>query len=646
MSENTKPNNERPADLAVQDSVGGMARRLLNPAHLRDLAGRSVKTLREQGAEQLWRDVKFRVGLAMHHDDWRHRADIPLRRELKAQRAAHLQGPKISIIVPLYNTPAKLFDEMLQSVVRQTYTNWELVLVDASDADKRLERRLPKTVPGTIVYEPIENGGIALNTTRGFALAHGEYITLLDHDDVLYPNALFEVVQTIQNTGADFVYSDEIVLSADLKELGGYHFKPDFAPDYLRGVNFITHLAVFSRPLLDAAGAYESKEFDGAQDHDLILRLTEKAQRIEHIKKVLYIWRAAAGSTAAGMEAKPYAVAAGERAIDAQLKRLGLPGHAMAVPDAPGAFQVRYELTGHPKISVLIPSKDHIDDLDRCLTSLYKNAGYDNFEVIVIENNSTDPATFAYYETLPSRFADCRVVYYKGAFNFSAINNFGRKAAQGEYLLLLNNDTEVEDDTLHYLCETLAGNPAIGAVCPKIRFFAPPRHIQFAGYTPLTHVTLRNALIGFGMPDDGSFDTPRDTPYAHGAAMMVRREVPRKAGPMPDIYFLYYEELDWSVRIREQGWKIAYDPRCTVFHKESATSGQQSPLRSYYLTRNRLLFAWRNLHGTARMLSVAYQLCIAVPKSIAAALAHGRRDLAKAIRHGAGGFFTLKNKTA
>ncbi len=154
MSENTKPNNERPADLAVQDSVGGMARRLLNPAHLAGPRGaQRTKTLREQGAEQLWRDVKFRVGLAMHHDDWRHRADIPLRRELKAQRAAHLQGPKISIIVPLYNTPAKLYlRQMLQSVVRQTYTNWELVLVDASDADKRLERRLPKAVPGTIVY--------------------------------------------------------------------------------------------------------------------------------------------------------------------------------------------------------------------------------------------------------------------------------------------------------------------------------------------------------------------------------------------------------------------------------------------------------------------------------------------------------------
>ena len=173
---------------------------------------------------------------------------------------------------------------------------------------------------------------------------------------------------------------------------------------------------------------------------------------------------------------------------------------------------------------------------------------------------------------LRERYPEIKALRSERNLGFAGGNNLGFAAATGDYLLLLNNDTEVEDDTLHYLCETLAGNPAIGAVCPKIRFFAPPRHIQFAGYTPLTHVTLRNALIGFGMPDDGSFDTPRDTPYAHGAAMMVRREVPRKAGPMPDIYFLYYEELDWSVRIREQGWKIAYDPRCTVFHKKSATS--------------------------------------------------------------------------
>ena len=298
-----RPDQDRPADLAVQDSVGGMARRLLDPAHLRDLARRSAATLREQGAEQLWRDVTFRVGLAFHHDGWRHRADIPLRRTLKAQRAARLQGPCVSIVVPVYNTPLPFFKQMVQSVRRQTYTNWQLVLVDASDAAHPAPGALAQKLAaqdGRILYHKIENGGIAANTTAGFAAATGAYLALLDHDDVLYPNALFACVQAIQNTGADFVYSDEIVLSADLKQLGGYHFKPDFAPDYLRGVNFITHLAVFSRPLLDAAGAYESREYDGAQDHDLFLRLTEKARKIEHLKQVLYIWRGHAGSTAAG----------------------------------------------------------------------------------------------------------------------------------------------------------------------------------------------------------------------------------------------------------------------------------------------------------------------------------------------------------
>ena len=577
MPENAKPNNERPADLAVQDSVGGMARRLLNPAHLRDLAGRSVRTLREQGAEQLWRDVKFRVGLAMHHDDWRHRADIPLRRELKAQRAAHLQGPKVSIIVPLYNTPPKFFDEMLQSVVKQTYTNWELVLVDASDADKRLESRLPKAVPGIIVYEPIENGGIAANTTRGFELATGDFIALLDHDDVLYLNALFEVVQTIQNTGADFVYSDEIVLSADLKELGGYHFKPDFAPDYLRGVNFITHLAVFSRPLLDAAGAYESKEFDGAQDHDLILRLTEKAQRIEHIKKVLYIWRGHAGSTAAGMEAKPYAIAAGERAIDAQLERLSLPGHAMAVPDAPGAFQVKYELTGHPKISVLIPNKDHTDDLDRCLTSLYKNAGYDTFEAIVIENNSTDPATFAYYKTLHDRFPTCRVVTFegKGPFNFSAINNFGATFAEGEHLLLLNNDIEIlSPDFLRELL-SYSQRPDVGAVGAKLYY--PDDTIQHAGVlmgingsAGHSHKSYPRTAVG----DMYRLVTTQDYMAVTGACLMTKTALYRAFGGLDEEKFaVAYNDVDYCLKLWQKGLLNVYTPRAEAYHYESKSRG-------------------------------------------------------------------------
>lgn len=260
-------------------------------------------------------------------------------------------------------------------------------------------------------------------------------------------------------------------------------------------------------------------------------------------------------------------------------------------------------------------------------------------EIIVVDNGSErDEAAI-----LRERYPDITVLRSAENLGFAGGNNLGIRAAAGDCLLLLNNDTEVADDTLHYLCDTLDADPAIGAVCPKIRFHEPPQAIQFAGYTPLTRITLRNALIGFGEPDSGRFDTPHDTPYAHGAAMMVRREAIERAGMMPEEYFLYYEELDWSVRIREAGYRIAYDPRATVFHKESATTGRQSPLRSYYLTRNRLLFARRNRRGAARRLSVAYQLGVALPKSVLTSLLHNRRDLAAAVLRGARDF--LRHKT-
>ena len=573
-----RPDQDRPADLAVQDSVGGMARRLLDPAHLRDLARRSAATLREQGAEQLWRDVTFRVGLAFHHDGWRHRADIPLRRTLKAQRAARLQGPCVSIVVPVYNTPLPFFKQMVQSVRRQTYTNWQLVLVDASDAAHPAPGALAQKLAaqdGRILYQKIENGGIAANTTAGFAAATGAYLALLDHDDVLYPNALFACVQSIQTTGADFVYSDEIVLSADLKQLGGYHFKPDFAPDYLRGVNFITHLAVFSRPLLDAAGAYESSEYDGAQDHDLFLRLTEKARKIEHIKQVLYIWRGHAGSTAAGMEAKPYAVEAGVRAIDAQLARLGLPGKAMPVPGAPGAFQVRYELTGRPLVSVLIPNKDHTADLDRCLTSLYQNAGYDNFEVLVIENNSTDPATEAYYQTLPGRFARCRVVRYQGPFNFSAINNFGAQFAAGEHLLLLNNDIEIlSGDFLRELL-SYSQRPDVGAVGAKLYY--PDDTIQHAGVlmgingsAGHSHKSYPRTAVG----DLYRLVTTQNYMAVTGACLMTKASLYHAAGGLDEEQFaVAYNDVDYCLKLWGQGLLNVYTPRAEAYHYESKSRG-------------------------------------------------------------------------
>lgn len=578
MQQNPQDQN-RPADVAAPDSVGGMARRLMDPSHLKDLGARSLRTLQEQGLEQLWRDVAFRVGLAFHHDGWRHRADIPLRRTLRAQRAENLQGPCISVVVPVYNTPMPFFRQMVKSVRRQTYRNWQLVLVDASDEAHpqpgQFARRLAAQ-DSRILYQKIDNGGIAANTTAGFAAAAGEAVALLDHDDLLYPNALYECAKAL-NDGADFVYSDEIVLSADLKKLGGYHFKPDFAPDYLRGCNYITHLAVFTRNLLDLAGAAEYSEFDGAQDHELFLRLTERAKKIVHIKQVLYVWRGHAGSTAAGMEAKPYAVEAGVRAVDAQLARLGMRGKAMPAPGAPGAFQVRYELNGRPLVSVLIPNKDHIDDLDRCLRSLYKNAGYDNFEVLVIENNSTDPATFAYYDKI---LADpdmprCKVVHYHGGFNFSAINNFGARYASGEYLLLLNNDIEILSHDFVRELLSYAQRADVGAVGAKLYY--PDDTIQHAGVlmgingsAGHSHKSYPRKAVG----DLYRLVTTQNYMAVTGACLMTRACLYRQMGGLDEKDFaVAYNDVDYCLKLWKRGLLNVYTPRAEAYHYESKSRG-------------------------------------------------------------------------
>jgi len=556
---------------AVQDSPRAMARRLRDPKHLADLWRRGKKTLQEQGAEQLWRDISFRVGLAFGRDDWRRRADFPLRRELRRQRKG-APGPHISIVVPVYNTPANYFDAMVKSVLRQTYRDWELIIIDASDEGYHFRDRLRDK---RIRYEKVKNEGIARNTTVGLQLAKGDYITLLDHDDLLYPNALYEFVEEIRRTNADFLYSDEIVLSADLKELGGYHFKPDYAPEYLLGCNYITHMAVFGRRLLDKVGRWEDPEFEGAQDHDLILRLTEEARRVLHIKKVLYIWRGHAGSTAAGMAAKPYAIEAGARAINAHLARLGRRGYATPVEGAPGAYHLHYELTSHPLISVLIPNKDHTDDLERCLHSLYEKAGYDRFEVIVIENNSKDPATARYYETLPQRYPNCRVVRYYGIFNFSAINNFGVEHAKGEHLLLLNNDIEILSDG--FLREMLSYSQRrdIGAVGAKLYY--PDDTIQHAGVLMGINGSAGHSHKGYPREAVGDLYrlvTTQDYMAVTGACLMTKASIYRKFKGLNEREFaVAYNDVDFCVRLWQAGLTNIFTPLAEAYHYESKSRG-------------------------------------------------------------------------
>lgn len=568
-----------PADVAKKDSLAGMARRLADPGHIRQVAAWCAQVGRQEGAEALWREVAFRVNLAFHRDTWQYRADLPTRKKLKAQRAAGVPGgPKISVVAPLYNTPPKFLRQMIESVTGQSYQNWQLVLADASDPAHGEVGRIAQSCAerdGRITYLKLpKNAGIAGNTNAGLAAAAGDWITLLDHDDVLYKNALFEVAKAAA-AGADFVYSDEIVLSADLKRLVDYHFKPDFEPDYLRGCNYITHLAAFSRELLEKAGGGERSEYDGSQDFELILRLTERAEKIVHIPYVLYIWRSHTGSTASSMQAKPYALAAGERAVNDHLARVGLAGSAESIPGCPGAYRVRYALAGEPLVSVIIPNKDHLEDLGRCLESLYAKAGYPHFEVIVVENNSQQSATFAYYETAKKAFPGLRVETYGGPFNFSAINNFGRRFARGEHLLLLNNDIECLSDG--FLAELLmySQRPDVGCVGAKLYY--PDDRIQHAGVfiglggtAGHSHKSHPRASAG----DLYRLATPQNLLAVTGACLMVKAALYDAMGGLDEEAFaVAYNDIDLCLKLHAAGFTNVFTPFAEGYHYESKSRG-------------------------------------------------------------------------
>ena len=288
-------------------------------------------------------------------------------------------------------------------------------------------------------------------------------------------------------------------------------------------------------------------------------------------------------------------------------------------------------------LSIITVNYNGLKDTCELMESLPLND--ESLEVIVVDNASKeDEAT-----VIAQQFPQVKVIRSKQNLGFAGGNNLGIQAAKGKYLFFINNDTLLKPQTsdLRPLMNRLESSEKIGMVCPKIRFSWGNQLIQYAGYTPLSPITLRNQSIGYGEEDHGQYDTSLPTPYAHGAAMMVKREVIEKAGMMPECYFLYYEELDWSMMICRTGYEIWYEPACTIFHKESQATGQLSPLKTYYITRNRLLFAQRNIKGWTRPLSYLYLIGIVAPKDILKYFFQGRFDLCKATVKG----FIYFNKT-
>lgn len=508
-------------------------------------------------------------------------ASFPAPEEAKRQKETKFDRMvTISILVPLYNTPLNFLNEMIESVLAQTYQNWELCLADGSDHDHdEVEKRCREYMEKDkrIVYRRLEkNEGISGNTNRCYQMATGEYIGLFDHDDVLHPSVLYEYVKVINEQDADYIYCDETTFKGDsIDNMITLHFKPDFAPDNLRANNYICHFSVFSRALLEGTELFRSG-FDGSQDHDMILRLTANAKKVVHVPKLMYYWRSHKASVASDISAKPYAIAAAKGAVAAHLQSCGFKNFEIKSTRAfDTIFEIKYEIEREDKISILIPNKDHVDDLRRCIDSIKERSTYENYEIIVIENNSTEKGTFDYYKTLEGQ-DKITIVTYEGEFNYARINNFGAGVATGKYLLLLNNDTQVISMNWLEAMLMYAQRPDVGAVGAKLYY--GDRTIQHAGVVVglgahgtagHTHYKINYDNLGYM----GKLCYAQNVSAVTGACLMVKKSIYDAVGGLDEEFKVALNDVDFCLRIMEKGYLNVFTPFAELYHFESASRG-------------------------------------------------------------------------
>lgn len=505
-------------------------------------------------------------------------AYVPDEETLEKQRKHKFNyAPLISIAVPAYQTPVEFLKQMIESLISQTYTGWELCIANASPDNEEMQRVLADYSAKDVRVRFCnlkENLGIAENTNCAFAMAKGEFMGLLDHDDLLAPNALYEIVNALQDhPQADALYTDEDKVTTDLDEHFQPHLKPDFNLDLLRSNNYICHFFVVRRSIVEKAGGFR-KEFDGAQDYDFIFRCTENAREVLHVPEILYHWRTHKASTADNPASKMYAFEAGKRAIEAHLERTGTKGTVSHTQDL-GFYRVKYPVQGEPLVSVIIPNKDEKETLQTCLESLKKNTSYQNFEIIIIENNSTTGEIFKYYKEL-SGDQQIHLLRWGKEFNYSAINNFGVAHARGEYLLFLNNDVKsIEPDWMEEMLG-VCQRPEVGGVGAKLIY--PDNTIQHAG-----------CVIGMGGIAGHMFvDMPADrTGYLHkasllqdmsavtAACLMMKKEVFEQAGGFTEELAVAFNDVDLCLKVRKNNHLIVYDPYAKLYHMESKTRGAE-----------------------------------------------------------------------
>ena len=535
---------------------------------------------KENGLRALILKSKHKIqGLDNDYDygEW-YELTKPSEEELERQRNTHFDyEPRLSIVIPVYKTPERYLQEMLDSIVNQTYSKWEVCIADGSPRGESRERLIKRYADRDTRFKYVilgENKGISGNTNAAMDMAQGDFLVLADHDDTLTPDALFECVKAMNEDPLyDVIYSDEDKLDMDGQALFDPHFKPDFNPDLLTSVNYICHLFVVNRNLVEVIGGFR-QEFDGAQDYDFIFRCTEQARKVHHIPKVLYHWRCHMNSTASNPESKMYAFEAGARAIKAHYDRMGIAVDSVEKGVDYGIYHTRFHLDEEPLVSVIIPNKDHRADLDLCLTSLLDKGTYRNLEVIVVENNSTEPETFDYYEELQEKRKNVRVVTWKREFNFSAINNYGVTFAHGEYLLFLNNDVEViEPDVIRELLG-YARRDDVGIVGARLLY--QDDTIQHAGVVIGFGGIAGHTFIGLHQAENSYFHRAmcaQDYSAVTAACMMSKRSLFDQVGGFREELAVAFNDIDYCLKIRSLGKKVVYNPYALLYHYESKSRG-------------------------------------------------------------------------
>ncbi len=539
---------------------------------------KGLRYLKHYGLKEFWVRLNERFEPEeIPYEGW-YAQYVPSQQRLDAQRRKHWKiQPKISVVVPAYKTPEEFLRQMMDSLRNQTYANWELCIANGSPEDQAMAAVLAEysREDNRIRYENLkENLGIAENTNAAFQMATGEFVGLLDHDDLLAPNALYEIASVIEkNSQADVIYTDEDKVTTDLTEHFQPHLKPDFNLDLLRSNNYICHFCVVRRSIVEEIGGFR-REFDGAQDYDFIFRCTEAAREVCHVPEILYHWRTHKASTADNPASKMYAFDAGRRAIEAHLQRSHVTGVVSHTKDL-GFYQVEYPVQKEDLISIIIPNKDEKESLEKCLQSIWKKSTYKNYEILIIENNSTSQEIFDYYEELKKK-ENIRILTWKREFNYSAINNFGVQYARGEYLLFLNNDVEVI--TANWM-ERMLGNcqrKEVGAV--GVKLYYPDNTIQHAGCVIGIGGIAGHMFVGMDRSRTGYLhkaSIQQDLSAVTAACMMMKREAFAKTGGFTEALSVAFNDVDLCLKVGREGYLIVYEPHVELYHYESKSRGAE-----------------------------------------------------------------------